>query len=96
MYYTGLAMQKLGQNDKALEQFNALSELANKEQEVDFYRSFEAKSSGNVYAAQKLYIKGLALLGSNRKQEARAEFTNAVETDPSNIWAQTTLNDLGK
>jgi len=96
MYYTGLAMQKLGQNDKALEQFNALSELADKEQEVDFYRSFEAKSSGNVYAAQKLYIKGLALLGSNKKQEAKAEITKAVETDPSNIWAQITLNDLGK
>jgi len=97
LFYKGLALQKLGQNEKALEQFNALTELANKEEEIDFYRSFEDGSNGNVnYAyAQKLYLRGLAYLGLNKKQEAKSEFVKAIETDPSHLWAQINLNDLG-
>jgi tetratricopeptide (TPR) repeat protein len=95
MFYKGLALQKLGQIEKAFEQFNALNELANKEEEIDFYRSFEAGSKGNIYYAQKQYIRGLAFLGLNKKKEAKSEFAKAIESDPSHLWAQVFLNDLG-
>lgn len=94
MFYKGLALQKLGQNEKAIEQFNALNELANKKEEIDFYRSFEAGSKGNVYYAQKDYLRGLAYLGLNKRQEAKLEFAKAIELDPSNLWAQINLTDL--
>jgi tetratricopeptide (TPR) repeat protein len=95
MFYKGLALQKLGQKEKAQELFNALNGLANKEEEIDFYRSFEVGSKGNVYYAHKDYMRGLAYLGLNKKQEAKLEFVKAIELDPSNLWAQINLTDLG-
>ena len=92
MYYKGLALQKLGQNEKAIEQFNALNELAMKDRETDFFRSFDAGYKGNVYNAQKQYIQGLAYLGLNKKQEAKSEFSKAVESDPGHIWARVYLD----
>jgi tetratricopeptide (TPR) repeat protein len=94
MFYKGLALQKIGQNEKAAEQFKALNTLSNKEEETDFYRSFEAGSKGNVYYAQKQYIKGLAYLGLNKTEEAKGEFERAIGSDPSHLWAQNFLNDL--
>ncbi|HPG41793.1 MAG TPA: DUF5107 domain-containing protein [bacterium] len=92
-YYKGLAYLKLAQKDKAEEQFNALSELANRSGEGDFFRSFEAGSRGNIYQANRLYQKGLALLAVQKVKEAKEEFAQALKLDPSNIWAQYYLNE---
>jgi tetratricopeptide (TPR) repeat protein len=93
MYYQGLALNKLGKSDLAIEKFNSLTELADKER-TNYYRSFEGGSSGNANIARKHYIRGLAYLGLNKKQEAKEEFLTAVDTDQSNIWARVQLESL--
>jgi len=82
MFYKGLALQKLGQKEKVLEQFNALNELANKEEEVDFYRSLEAGSKGNVYYAQKLYLRGLVNLGLNKNKRLNRNLPKQLNRIP--------------
>jgi tetratricopeptide (TPR) repeat protein len=88
LYYNGLALAKLGQKEKALEKFRMLNEIANRESDSDFYRSFEVGSMGDARKAQKEYMKGLAALGMGNKAEARSAFERAVELDPGHLWAR--------
>ena len=95
-YYKGLALLKTGQKEKAQEQFDALLELSNRTEEVNFFRSFESGTSGDIFKAQQRYLKGLAYMGMNRKGEAKTEFAGAIELDPGHLWAQVNLDDLNK
>jgi len=87
-----LALLKLGQKEKADEQFNALLEIANKKDNAEFSWSFDSGLTGDSKQAKKEYLKGLAYIGMGRKDEAKSEFLKALELDPSHLWAQANLN----
>ncbi|NQU85517.1 MAG: DUF5107 domain-containing protein [Mariniphaga sp.] len=93
LYYKGHAYQKLGQSNKAEEQFNALVEMGNSRGTgSDAFRSFEGGSGANARQAQNSYIQGLVYLSTGRKSEAATQFKNALDLDPSHLWANYMLN----
>ncbi len=92
LYEKGLALLKLGEEEKAAEQFRMLSDLAESRGDNDAFRSFEGGSAGAARNAQNAYLKGLALLSRNNPKEARAQFAHALELNPAHLWAHIRLS----
>lgn len=94
LYDKGLAYKKLGQAAKAAEQFNSLLEMANRSgRSSDVFRSFEGRAGGNSRLAVNYYIQGLAYKGMGRNNDAKAQFRQALDIDPSLLWANYMLNN---
>ena len=92
-YDKGLALLETEQIEKAREQFNALLEMANRRDDSGFFRSFEAGAAGTARQAQNEYLKGLAYLGMDRKDEAKLQFARALELNPAHLWADFMLKE---
>jgi tetratricopeptide (TPR) repeat protein len=93
-YYKGLAYLKMGQNEMARQQFNALLDMVNRRGgRNDAFRSFEGGSGSRARQAQNLYMKGLAYKGLGRTNEANSLFKQAIVQDPSHLWANYMLNN---
>ncbi len=92
-YEKGLAFRKLGQTENARREFIALLDMVNRGGADDVFRSFEVGSGGSVRQAQNHYLRGLAYLGMGRQNEARAQFSMALDLDPANVWADHMLNN---
>jgi tetratricopeptide (TPR) repeat protein len=93
-YYKGLALKKLGQEDKAGKIFDELIASAKPEAEVTFFAKFGEKQAHNVKTANTHYLLGLGYLGKGMQAEAKAQFEKAIELNINHLWARAHLSEL--
>ncbi|MBI4873404.1 MAG: tetratricopeptide repeat protein, partial [Acidobacteria bacterium] len=98
-YYRALALQKLGQDDKAVETFRRLVESAAQALEksparADSGASFEVVQAGRESLAAAHYVSGLGYLGLKDTQKARQALTQALQTDPAHLGARLAMAGL--
>jgi tetratricopeptide (TPR) repeat protein len=94
-HYQALALQKLGNADKAR---SLLSELvadgerrAGEGRTIDFFASFGEQQSQRSRLAEAYYLAGLGHLGLGELDQARTAFTKALETSPDHLGAARAL-----
>ena len=90
-YYQGSALNKLGEATKAAACFDELHQfgldmLAGTAQ--DFFEKFGVRRSESARQAQAHYLLGCAALGKGDVTAARKEFEQAVQLNPSHLWAR--------
>lgn len=94
-YYQALALQKLGQTDRATEAFQALRDSAagslKERSEIDFFASFGEQQSQRSRLAQNHYLAGLGYLGLGDRQKARQELSEALKVSPDHLAAKQAL-----
>ena len=94
-YFQALAMQKLGQNEKATAIFQALVDSAaqslKERSEIDFFASFGEQQSQRSRLAQNHYQAGLGYLGLGEKQKAKQEMADALKVSPDHLAAKQAL-----
>lgn len=93
-YFRGLALLKVGQEQKAKELFEGmekqgLGQLEPGKEAVDYFAKFGEKKAERIRLAQAHYMVGLARLGLSRKAEAEGSFAKALELDPAHLGALT-------
>jgi tetratricopeptide (TPR) repeat protein len=101
MYYRALAIQKLGENEKAAAMFSELIKTGEKtlqeEKDIDFFTSFGESTEGGAQRdrlAHAHYIAGLGYLGLGEKEKAIQQLTQALEARPDHLGAKTVLAGL--
>ncbi len=99
IFYQGMALLKLGLNERAAEKFNILvnygTEHMNDHITIDYFAVSlpdllifdDDLDRRNVIHC--LYLVGLGLLGMNRFEEARREFVKALELDENHLGLRT-------
>ena len=87
LYHKALALQKLGQSDKAKEIFQGLVKSAGEE-----WQPSEQRSRARL--AQARFVAGLGYLGLGDKEKARQELARALEINPAHAGAKATLASL--
>jgi tetratricopeptide (TPR) repeat protein len=97
-FYQGLCFSELGQKDRSEEIFDKLIENAkeelSKEADVDVFAKFGQQQTEQARRASAHYALGLGYLGKGLRDEAKAEFEQAVELNVSHVWAKTQLAEL--
>jgi len=93
-YYKGLALKKLGQQDKASQIFDDLIASAKPGPTVEFFAKFGEKQAHNIRTANNHYLLGLGYLGKGMKTEAKAQFEKALELNINHLWARVHLSEL--
>ena len=97
-YFQGLALRKLGQEDKAAGIFRDLLKTGEKElaatSDLDYFAKFGEKRSEAVRLAHARYLMGLGYLGQGKRAEAKAEFEKVLEKNANHLGALTQLAAL--
>jgi tetratricopeptide (TPR) repeat protein len=97
-FHKALALKKLGDEAHASEIAQALvasgQEMLTKGTAVDEFAKFGERTSKNVEQARAHYVMGLGYLGSGKKEQARAEFEQAVKLDVNQMWAAYQLSAI--
>ena len=97
-YFQGLALRKLGQEDKAAGIFADLLTAGEKElaatSDLDYFAKFGEKRSEAARVAHAHYLMGLGYLGQGKRAEAKAEFEKVIEKNANHLGALTQLAAL--
>ena len=100
-YYQALALQKLGQNDRAKALFQDLVESGKNalQQSAPVSggrggRTGQGAQSPRVRSANAHYLIGLGYLGLNDQAQAKAELNQAVEMSPDLVGARSLLASI--
>ncbi|MDZ4799617.1 MAG: DUF5107 domain-containing protein [Bryobacteraceae bacterium] len=93
-YYQALAMEKLGQTDKASATYQDLvaqaeQALNSPDPKPDPGASFEAQQQYRTRMATAHFIAGLGRLGQKETQKARQAFDRSLEFSPDHLGART-------
>jgi tetratricopeptide (TPR) repeat protein len=92
-YYQALAMEKLGQQDRAKAIFNQLIDAGSKSLgSAPAVNSTVATPAQRAQVADAHYLIGLGQLGLNNQDKARQEFSLALEASPDHYAAMQALN----
>ena len=99
-YYRGLALGKLGQDDKAEALFRGLVDSANQALQqspakTDSGASLEVLRAGRDRLATAHYVAGLGYLGLNDKEKARQEMARALQASPDHAGVRAAIAALG-
>ena len=90
-YYRALAMEELGDGERAERTLRTLIEQARErlegDEQVDFFASFTDRRWQRNRVADGHFQLGLAHLGLGERDQARAEFEAALAADPSHVGA---------
>jgi tetratricopeptide (TPR) repeat protein len=97
-YYQALALERLGQADRAKAIFAQLVD-AGTARLGDATETKESSQSGVTSAqhtqiADAHYVVGLGQLGLNNREQAREEFTLALESSPDHYAAERALSGM--
>jgi len=99
-YYQGLALRKLGQEDKARALFDGLVRLGEDAlatgAAVDFFGKFGAYQSESERKAHAHYLIGLGLAGRGETDAAKAQFEIAVRLDVNHLGARRLLAETAQ
>ncbi len=94
-YYQGLALRKLGQEEKANRIFEGLIDLGKQRLQaataLDFFAKFGERQSEMRRRAQAHYLLGLGYLGRGDEEEARTQFKKSLEMNLNHLWAKQQL-----
>jgi len=97
-YYRGLAMQELGEDNRAEEVFNTLVERGMRklkdEDETDMYAKFGETESPASRKSEAHLEAGLGYAGLDKREKAKSELQLAVQLDNSNLWAGVLLDRM--
>ena len=99
-YYQGLALNQLGQSDKAKAIFDDLvtaGKAAIKDQGAggtDFFAAFGERQSRRARASSAHYVAALGHLGHGERDQARDELALALRASPDHVGARLALDDL--
>ena len=93
LYYHALALEKLGQSDRARAIFTQLVDAANKELGSSPIKS-NASAPQRSQVADAHYIAGLGQLGLQNKDQARQEFSLALKASPDHYAATKALDAM--
>jgi tetratricopeptide (TPR) repeat protein len=93
-YYKGLALKKLGQENKARKIFDELIESVKPASTVTFFAKFGEKQAHNIRTANTHYLLGLGYLGKGIQTEAKAQFEKALELNINHLWVRAHLSKL--
>jgi tetratricopeptide (TPR) repeat protein len=92
-YYQALAMEKLGQQDRAKSIFNQLIDAGTKSLgSAPAVNSTVATPAQRAQVADAHYLIGLGQLGLNNQDKARQEFSLALAASPDHYAAMQALN----
>jgi tetratricopeptide (TPR) repeat protein len=99
-YYRALAMEKLGEKEKAKAAFEALVKEANQalrqgSAKIDYFASFGEQQSQRSRLSLAHYVAGLGHLGLGDKAKAKEEMTRALEVSPDHLGARSALARIG-
>ena len=100
-YYRARALEKLGRQPEARAIYEELvrsgsQALQQTSAEIDFFASFGEQQSQRSRLAAAHYLKGLGHLGLEQKDQARAEFAEALRFSPEHLGARTELARLNQ
>ena len=100
LYYQALALEKLGQSDRARAIFRQLIDAGAKElggtPNADEPIRSNSASSQRAQVADAHYLVGLGQLGLNNQGQARQEFSLALKASPDHYAAMSALNNLDR
>jgi tetratricopeptide (TPR) repeat protein len=89
-FYKAMSLKKLGKVAAADSLFIGLISLGKERierEEVDFFAKFGERSTPDDRKADGHYLMGLGYLGKEMFEEAKQEFTRAVNLNMKHIWA---------
>jgi tetratricopeptide (TPR) repeat protein len=94
-FYQALALEKLGQDDRAKAFFAQLIATGSKSlgSAPEIKGPAVATPAQRAQAADAHYLIGLGQLGLNHQEQARQEFALALEASPDHYAAMRALND---
>jgi tetratricopeptide (TPR) repeat protein len=87
-FYQALALEKLGQSDRATAIFTQLIDASNRT------LSANPASAPRTQLADAHYLAGLGQLGLNNPDKARQEFSLALQASPDHYASQRALHDM--
>ncbi|MBI1390026.1 MAG: DUF5107 domain-containing protein [bacterium] len=97
-YYQALCFQQLGDVDRANKVFEKMCDDARQSVshtgDDDYFAKFGERKTAQEHLAHAHYILGLGLLGLDKKEQAKAEFSQAVELNRGHVWARYELSML--
>jgi len=96
-FYRAKALQKLGKEREAMEIYDGLIALGERQlesPELDFFAKFGEQQTQNDIKADAYYLMGLGYLGKGMMQDARREFESAVRLNINHTWAAVLLEQL--
>jgi len=97
-YYQGLALRELGLEKDANETFDELILTGKQRLEAGegmaFFAKFGEKTRREKRMAHAHYLVGLGLLGKGEREQAKAEFAEALELNVNHLWARKELAAL--
>ena len=88
-FYQALALEKLGQTDRATAIFTQLIDTGNKT-----LNSAPSADARRTQLADAHYLAGLGQLGLNNPDKARQEFSLALQAAPDHYASQRALHDM--
>ena len=96
LYYQALALQKLGQQDRAAAIYTRLVDVGSKMLTATPETSIQSGElqTQRTQFADAHYLVGLGDLGLNRRDHARQEFALAVKANPDHYAATRALKDM--
>jgi tetratricopeptide (TPR) repeat protein len=98
LYYQALALEKLGQSDRAATLFQQLIDTGTKQvasgPDAEIQSGSHASSVERAHVADAHYLIGLGQLGMGNGEKARQEFELALGASPDHFAATMTLADM--
>jgi tetratricopeptide (TPR) repeat protein len=98
-YYRGLAMVRLGQQQRARQVFQRMIDSAAQllqQSTIDFFASFGEQQSRRLHRAAAHYQSGLGYLGLDDSEKARQQFEQALQASPDHTWARAALEEFAR
>jgi tetratricopeptide (TPR) repeat protein len=95
LYYRAMALEALGQTDSAHKLFQQLIDEGGKAPVIEARTAAQPDTafSQRARAADAHYLAGLGQLGLNHQEEARQEFSLALQVSPDHYAAKRALTD---
>lgn len=87
LFYNIMALRKLQREDETGPFIDRFMNYAERGSDSRFFAKFGERMSPEMKQAERLYVKGLAYLAANHRDEARESLGQALALNPNHTWA---------